>query len=132
MSPLEDAALILVGFAVGTLSGALGVGGGILLVPTLLLAFHLDQHTAQGTSLAAIIPTSIVGGFTHLRRRNVYLAAGLAMGSAGVVGALIGSSAALRIDNKPLARIFGIVMLYAAYRMLPRRPAPGPEAAAQE
>jgi uncharacterized protein len=117
----HDLLLTLSGFAVGVLSGIMGVGGGVLLVPIMTLGFGLSQHLAQGTSLAAIIPTSIVGAATHQRRRNVVAPAALWMGAGGVLGAAIGAAIALHLPRDVLARVFGAFLLFSAYRMWPRR-----------
>src|SRR5437879_8903818 len=77
------------GFAAGFLSGTIGIGGGLLFVPTMTIGFGLSQAVAQGTSLVAIIPTAIVGGVTHLRQGNVLLRPELWMGGGGVVGAVV-------------------------------------------
>jgi uncharacterized protein len=108
---------VLSGFLVGILSGVMGVGGGILLVPLMVLGFGFAQHLAQGTSLAAIIPTSIVGAVTHDRLGNVdrRAAAWLALG--GLAGALAGSLAAVQLPRVLLVRLFGVLLLYSAYRI---------------
>lgn len=83
------------------------------------LGFGFSQHVAQGTSLAAILPTSVVGAATHYRRRNLLVRAALVMGAAGAAGAMLGAVAALALPRDALARIFGLVLIFAAYRMWP-------------
>ncbi|HEX6548140.1 MAG TPA: sulfite exporter TauE/SafE family protein [Candidatus Dormibacteraeota bacterium] len=116
---IRDALAILSGLFVGIASGILGVGGGIFLVPIMTLGFGFSQHVAQGTSLAAILPTSVVGAATHYRRRNLLVRAALVMGAAGAAGAMLGAVAALALPRDALARIFGLVLIFAAYRMWP-------------
>lgn len=116
-----DLLIVLIGFVIGILAGVIGVGGGIFLVPLMVLGFRFDQHTAQGTSLAAILPGSISGGVTHGRRGNVLWREAAWMSAGGVVGAVIGSFAALLLPKLLLARVFGAFLLFAAYRMWPRR-----------
>ncbi len=72
---VHDALVILTGLLVGLLSGVMGIGGGILLVPVMVLGFGFGQQVAQGTSLAAIVPTSVVGAYVHDRAGNVDRAA---------------------------------------------------------
>jgi uncharacterized membrane protein YfcA len=111
---------VLCGFGVGILSGTMGVGGGILLVPALVLGFGLPQQLAQGTSLAAIVPTALVGGLSHLRRGNVLIGPAAWMGALGVAGALAGALLALSLPRDVLGRLFGVLLLYSAYRVWPR------------
>lgn len=116
-----DLVIIAVGFVIGLLSGVIGVGGGIFLVPLMVLGFRFDQHLAQGTSLAAILPGSVSGAVTHGRRGNVLWRQAAWMGAGGVLGAVVGAFAALFIPKLLLARVFGAFLLFAAYRMWPRR-----------
>ncbi len=117
---MTDVLAVLSGFAVGLVSGLIGVGGGILLVPIMVLGFKLGQHAAQGTSLAAIIPTSIVGSLTHHRRGNLDGGHAAWMAGAGVVGAVLGSLLAIRLHGDLLGRLFGVFLLFSAYRLWPR------------
>ena len=120
MNLLRDGLAILSGLFVGIASGVLGVGGGVFLVPIMTLGFQLPQHVAQGTSLAAILPTSIVGAWTHHRRRNLVRHAAVWVGLGGGLGAVVGSLAALSLPRDILARGFGVILLYAGYRIWPR------------
>lgn len=124
MNLVRDVLAIASGLFVGIASGILGVGGGVFLVPIMTLGFGFTQHSAQGTSLAAIIPGSIVGAVTQWRQGNLVARAALWLGLAGAVGAAGGALAALALPRGILARAFGLVLLYAAYRMWPRRRTP--------
>ena len=121
MSLLHDFLVVVAGLFVGIASGVLGVGGGIFLVPIMTILFGITQHVAQGTSLAAIIPTSVVGAVTHDRRGNLDRWAAAWMGSASTFGALAGAVVAVHVPREWLARGFAVVLLFAAYRMWPRR-----------
>lgn len=121
MNLVRDALAILSGLFVGVASGILGVGGGIFLVPIMTIGFGIKQHVAQGTSLAAIIPTSVVGAVTHGRRGTLNRWAAAWIGGGSVVGAVVGALIAIHVPREWLARGFGLVLLYAAYRMWPRR-----------
>ncbi|OLB81238.1 MAG: hypothetical protein AUI15_40190 [Actinobacteria bacterium 13_2_20CM_2_66_6] len=109
--------LILGGLGAGFLSGTIGIGGGLLFVPTMTIGFGLSQAVAQGTSLVAIIPTAIVGGVTHLRQGNVLLRPALWMGGGGVVGAVIGALVAVEVPGPILARFWGAFLVFSAYRL---------------
>jgi uncharacterized membrane protein YfcA len=121
LSILRDLLISCSGFVVGVLSGVIGVGGGIFLVPIMVLGFGVPQHVAQGTSLAAIIPTSLVGAITHQRQGNLVLSAALVMGAAGVAGVVLGALLALQLPVQVLGRVFGAFLIFAAYRSWPRR-----------
>jgi hypothetical protein len=112
-----DALAIAGGFAAGFLSGTIGIGGGLLFVPTMTVGFRVSQAVAQGTSLVAIVPTAIVGGITHLRRGNVLVRPALWMGGGGVFGAVIGALVAVEVPGPILARIWGGFLVFSAYRL---------------
>jgi uncharacterized protein len=112
------AANALLGAGVGVLGGLLGVGGGVILVPVLVLGQRMEQHTAQGVSLLMIIPTAIVGALSHARHGQVVraLLPGLALG--GVAGATAGAILAHRIDAPALSRLFALFLLPVSAQML--------------
>lgn len=117
--------LLVIGLAAGLAAGLLGIGGGILLVPAMVLLLAFDQHVAQGTSLLVIIPAAIAGSWTHHRggRLNLRDAAGVAAG--GIVGAALGSLLALGADDLLLRRLFALLLIASAVRMLwPKRAKP--------
>jgi uncharacterized membrane protein YfcA len=114
---IHDGLAVLTGLLVGILAGVMGIGGGILLVPIMVLGFGFGQQIAQGTSLAAIVPTAIVGAFTHDRAHNVDRAAAAWLSAGGVAGALLGALVAVRSPREVLVRLFGVLMLYSAYRI---------------
>lgn len=109
------------GLAIGILSGLTGVGGGVFIVPTLVLGFGLAQRVAQGTSLLAILPTAAVGALTHYRHGNVDVRAAGWIAVAGVPAALIGAALALWLPVRVLAGLFGLFLIFAAIRTWPRR-----------
>ncbi len=112
-----DVLLIAGGFGAGFLSGTIGIGGGLLFVPTMTVGFRISQAVAQGTSLVAIVPTAIVGGITHIREGNVLLTPAVWMGGGGVVGAVIGALVAVEVPGPILARIWGGFLVFSAYRL---------------
>ncbi|MBR4749707.1 MAG: sulfite exporter TauE/SafE family protein [Abditibacteriota bacterium] len=116
-NPALYALLVLLGVASGILSGLLGIGGGIVLVPCMLL-LGVEQRTAQGISLLCIIPTSVTGVILQSRWGNVDLAAGLIAGAAAGVCSLAGSDLAALADYKALRIIFGIFLLIVTGLMI--------------
>ncbi|MEA2656411.1 MAG: uncharacterized protein QOI23_1776 [Chloroflexota bacterium] len=121
-----DALAVLGGLAAGLVSGIVGVGGGTLFVPIMTTGFKFTQHLAQGTSLAAIIPTAIVGGVTHVREGNVVREAAIWMGVGGVGGAVLGALVAVHVPALTLARIFAVWLILNAF-FLARRGLARPE-----
>jgi len=113
----SDVLLIAGGLAAGFFSGTIGIGGGVLFVPTLTVGFRLSQAAAQGTSLLAIIPTAVVGGFTHLREGNVQVQPALWMGGGGLVGAVVGALVAVEVPGPLLARVWGAFLLLFGVRL---------------
>ena len=120
---------VLLGAAVGCLGGLLGVGGGTILVPVLVLAERVPQHLAQGVSLLMILPTGVVGAWSHARHGHVNRAMLPALMGGGAVGALLGSALAHRIEAPMLSRLFAVLLLPVSAQMIfgwGRGTVPGP------
>jgi len=107
---------LAVGLVAGAVSGLLGVGGGAVMVPMLVLLFGLDQHVAQGTSLAVMVPAALAGSLQHLRHGHVAkrVAPLLALGVAG--GAYVGGRAALALPNDALRWVFAVLLVATGVR----------------
>jgi uncharacterized membrane protein YfcA len=114
---LEIVSLIVLGLFAGAIAASLGLGGGVIFVPALVVLFGFEQHIAQGTSLAVIFPTAIVATIAHTRRGNVRWRLAIPIGMAGIVGAVIGAQIALRLDPDVLRRMFGVFLTLLAVRM---------------
>lgn len=114
----EDLTLLLAGGLTGFLSGMMGVGGGTIMVPAMVLLSGMDQHTAQGTSLLAMVPASLVGAYTHYRLGNVdtLLAPGLVPGV--LLGTFLGGEGAHFMPETTLRLVFAAVLLWTAWRYL--------------
>jgi uncharacterized protein len=110
--------LLTIGLFAGAIGAALGVGGGIVIVPALVVLVAVPQHAAQGTSLAVIIPTAIVAAAVHGRAGRVDWRLAVALGSGGVVGGLLGAVSALSLDALVLRRLFAVFLVVMAVRML--------------
>jgi uncharacterized protein len=109
-----DRELVAIGLLGGLLSGLLGVGGGIVMVPLLVLWAHYGQRDAHAASLAAIIPISIAGILTYGIAGEVRVgpAAALALGS--IFGARVGAGLLARLDERALKTVFGTFLLAVA------------------
>ena len=113
-------ALAALGLLAGAVASGLGVGGGIIFVPVLVIVAGFEQQLAQGTSLVVIIPTMIVATWTHGRRGLVDWGTAVRIGIFGITGGLAGAWLALRIEEAILRRLFAVFLLLMAVRMLSR------------
>lgn len=123
-------AYLILGVVAGVLSGLMGVGGGVIMVPAMVLMFGFSQHAAEGTSLLIIIPTAIVGSIRHAKNGYTDWRLGMILGIGGVVGAWIGASVALQLDADLLQRLFAIFLLLTGAHLLwsSRQRTPAPQA----
>jgi uncharacterized membrane protein YfcA len=111
--------LIFIGLAAGLLSGMVGVGGGILMVPALVFFLGLSQHGAQGTSLAVMLPpVGILACMNYYKAGALNWKFALIIGITFVVGGYLGSKVAIGIDERMLKKVFGVVMLLAALKLI--------------
>jgi uncharacterized membrane protein YfcA len=111
---------ILVGVAAGVLAGMLGVGGGILFVPGLVILVGLSQHEAVATSLLAVIPVAIVGTYRQDRYGNVRRSDALLLGGLSVAGAAAGVVLANALSGTVLRDLFAVFLVIVAARLLRR------------
>lgn len=116
--------IILIGISAGMLSGMVGIGGGIILVPALVYFLGYTQHQAQGTSLGVLtFPVVILGFLTYFKECrqmgvpiDFRIVGIIAIGF--IAGAYFGSHIAIRIDRVMLKKFFGILLLFTALKML--------------
>jgi uncharacterized membrane protein YfcA len=109
---------ILIGAGAGLLAGMLGVGGGVLFVPGLVILVGLSQHEAEATSLLAVIPTAIVGTYMQDRYGNVRRADALLLGGLSVAGAAAGVALANALSGALLRDLFAVFMVAVAARLV--------------
>jgi len=114
---LEIIGLIVLGVFAGTLAATLGVGGGIIFVPALVALFAFDQLEAQGTSLAIIVMTAIVGTVTHARAGRVDWKVVAVVGSSGIIAAFGAATLAQSMNEQLLRKVFAVVLALLAVRM---------------
>jgi uncharacterized membrane protein YfcA len=122
---------LAVGFAAGVASGLLGIGGGVLFVPGLVIFLGLSQLHAEATSLLAIILVAVVGAWRQHGYGNVRLADGLWIGALSPLGVLAGTVAANAVPERALALSFAAVQLYFAWQLGRRALRPDPEGVGQ-
>lgn len=116
----ELAVLLLLGLITGVLSGLVGVGGGVVIVPSLIVFFGVSDLVAKGASLVAMIPNAILSSVLNIRRGNADLRAGLTIGIAGCCTTVLGSFVAAWIDARIGAIVFAVFLLLVAAQMLVR------------
>jgi uncharacterized membrane protein YfcA len=112
--------LIATGLLAGTLAALLGVGGGLVFVPALVVLFGFDQHLAQGTSLAAIVPTTLVASIRHARHGRVIWNLVVPVAAGGIAGGLLGAGLALELAPDSLRRLFVGLLVIVSIRMVSR------------
>jgi uncharacterized membrane protein YfcA len=111
-------ALLVVGLATGTLAGLLGVGGGVVMVPAMILLFGIPPVIAKGTSAAVIIPAALMGTWRNRAKGNTDLRAAAVIGAAGVVTAAIGGTIADRMSDEVSNVLFATLLLIVAARLV--------------
>jgi len=122
----------LIGVVAGAVSGMLGVGGGILFVPALVLVLGLSQVDGEATSLLAILPVAVVGTWRQRRYGNVRLTEGVLMGALAAAGT-VGGVALVNVLPAHVTKIaFAVLLLFTAAQMTRRALAPATEAEPRE
>ena len=110
--------LAIIGMGAGLLSGMFGVGGGTVMVPALVLSLAFNQHRAQATSLAAIVPIAIVGAVIFGAADSLDLPAAILLAIGSLAGVQVGARLMHRLSAEWLSRIFGVFLLIVAIIML--------------
>ncbi|WP_166982195.1 sulfite exporter TauE/SafE family protein [Paramicrobacterium fandaimingii] len=117
LGALSIIGLLVLGLAVGILSGILGIGGGAVIVPMLILLFGASDLVAKGTSLAVMIPTAISGTIGNSRRRNVDIPAALTIGLCACLTTSLGALVAVAIDPMLGNILFAVFLLIIAIQL---------------
>jgi uncharacterized membrane protein YfcA len=119
MSIGDIVVLILIGLTAGVVSGMLGVGGAIIIVPALVFFFGLTQHQAQGTSLAILLlPVGFLAFWNYYKQGYVNFKIALIIIIAFFVGGYLGSVIAVRVPDRFLKAAFGILIIVLGFRMV--------------
>ena len=109
---------LALGLIAGLLSGMLGIGGGTIIIPGIVLLLGTEQHVAQGISLTAMLLTALVGTFIHYRQRNVKLRMALLIAPSAVAFSYLGAWAAGITSAEWLTRSFAIFLLIIGFWLL--------------
>jgi uncharacterized protein len=119
MMPGMNWLYLLLGLMVGLLSGIVGVGGGVLIVPALVLLFHMNQRKAQGTSLGALLaPIGILAFWEYYKAGEVDVSAALLIAAGFAIGGYFGGMWAQHLPEAGLRRILGVLMLVIGAKLL--------------
>jgi uncharacterized protein len=112
-------AYLALGLLAGILSGLIGIGGGVLIVPALVFLFHFSQHRAQGTTLALLVPPiGILAAWAYYRQGYVDLKVAALICAGFVIGGLLGAKVATSLSNTMLEKVFGVALLLIALKMI--------------
>jgi uncharacterized membrane protein YfcA len=110
--------LLCIGLLAGMLSGLVGVGGGIIIVPALVFFIGMTQVQAQGTSLAVLLlPVGIFAVFNYYKMGYVDIKATLIIASTFLIGGFLGSKIAINVDQNLVKKAFGILLFIVAFKM---------------
>ena len=119
MSTITLLFLILIGLAAGLLSGFIGVGGGIIIIPLLMRLLGMTQHQAQGTSIAVMLPPiGILAAWNYHKAGFVDWKYALIISVAFIVGGYLSSKWAVNVDAKTLKKVFGIMLLFGGFKLI--------------
>jgi uncharacterized membrane protein YfcA len=111
--------LVLVGLLAGALSGFVGVGGGIIIVPAMIYFMNMNQMQAQGVSLALLmLPVGVLGVMNYYKAGHIQFNYVLIMAIGFVLGNYFGSKYAMRVPEHKIKFLFSLLMLYVAVQML--------------
>jgi uncharacterized membrane protein YfcA len=110
--------LVLIGVVTGILAGLLGVGGGIIMVPAMMMIFGIPPVIAKGTSLGVIIPTSVMGTWRNRTKKNVDFRAAAIVGVAGILAAIAGGTLSARMSDSLSNLLFAVLLTVVAIRLL--------------
>ena len=111
--------LMLIGVIAGVLSGLVGIGGGVVMVPLLIVMLGFSQHQAQGTSLAVlVVPVTAIAVFNYYKEGYINWKHAAIIAVCFVVGGYFGSKIAISVDQKMLKKIFAVILLLLGGKML--------------
>lgn len=111
--------ILVIGLFAGILSGLVGVGGGLIIVPALIFFLGFNQHQAQGTSLGLLLlPVGILAVINYYNKDNVDVRVVAIMSIAFIAGGWLGSKLALRLPEDTVKKIFAVFLFYSAFKLL--------------
>lgn len=122
--------LVVIGFITGTLAGLLGIGGGVIMVPAMVVGLEMATVVAKGTSVAVIVPTAIMGTIRNRKHANADIPVAAVVGGFGVVTAIVGGTISDRLSDDVANALFAALLVFVAItQLLSLRPSPTAPAA---
>jgi len=119
MDTMTIISLIIIGLLAGFLSGTMGVGGSVVMIPLLILWVGFTQHQAQGTSLAVLsVPVTFLAAYNYYKEGYVNLKFAIIIAVTFIIGGYLGSKLAISINQTLLKKIFGGVLFIVALKMI--------------
>ena len=110
---------VLVGLLAGFFSGLIGIGGGVIIVPILVLLFGLTQHQAQGTTLALLVPpVGLLAALTYYKQGYVNLEMAAFIAAGFFLGGMVGARFAVGLSSAILEKVFGVALLLISVKMI--------------
>jgi uncharacterized membrane protein YfcA len=111
--------LLSIGLFAGMLSGFVGVGGGVVIVPALVFFLGLTQHQAQGTSLfILVLPVGILAVMNYSKTANINWSYGIVIALAFIVGGFLGSKLSLKLSPSVVKLAFGVIMAFVSFKLI--------------
>ncbi|MBL7917826.1 MAG: sulfite exporter TauE/SafE family protein [Bacteroidia bacterium] len=111
--------LLAVGLVAGFMSGLVGIGGGVIIVPILVYFLHQNQKMAQGTTLFMfLLPIGLLGVYNYYKGGQIDFKSAFIMATTFIIGSYLGSKTALTIDTKLVKQIFGAMIILVGFKML--------------
>ena len=111
--------ILLIGLMAGTLSGLVGLGGGVVMVPAMIYFLGMSQHMAQGTSLAVMLPPiGILAVMNYYKNGFVDMKSAMILAGAFIIGGFLGSKIAIALPPQTLKKVFGVIVLLVALKMI--------------
>jgi uncharacterized membrane protein YfcA len=111
--------LLIIGMITGVMAGMLGIGGGLVVIPALVMVMGMSQQSAQGTSLAMMLPPiGILAAYNYYKAGHVDIKFALFLAFAFIIGSYFGSRIAVKLPQEVLKKIFGAFLLLVAVKML--------------
>ena len=109
----------IIGLSAGILSGLMGIGGGVIMIPALIYILHFNQHLAQGTTLAAMIPPiGILAAYEYYKSGHVNIPIAITLALGFVIGGYIGGKIAVSLDHDTLRRVFGLILFMISLHII--------------
>lgn len=109
---------LVIGLVAGILSGLFGIGGGVIIIPSLIYLYGMSQHDAQGTSLGALLlPVGLLGFWEYYRNGHVHVKGAFLIAIGLFIGAYFGAVIANKIPSGTLSKLFAVFLIFIAVRL---------------